>query len=329
MKIVELNEIEFDRLAKCEPNASFYQTSNWAKYYAYQGYEPLYLGYLSDKNVYLAFAMILISKGSLLQGKQALCPSGFLINYFDVDLFSKFTKDLKKYLRKKFVSSLYIEPNIAYHASRVNNDLLISNLIKFGYQKTRNCKFFTMKTDKSIEIKAAKELVFNSYVVSDEKDKLFTNNEKCRYLKQAMGEVARFVVCELNCDNSVLNIQNSINEINEYLDMHQYDIDLNSINIKKQQLLDKQKLLESVNYLINKKGNNPILSVTCLIEYDNRITQIFIDDDKNYKEFYAFDVLYNATIDEVKRLGYDSFITYTQFDDAVRTELVGGFEYKI
>ena len=326
MKIVELNPTEFDKLAKCEPNSSFYQTSDWAKYYAYQGYEPLYLGYLSDKNVYLAFALILISKGSLFQGKQALCPAGFLINYYDTDLISKFTKDLKKYLRKKHVSSLYIEPNIEYHTSRMNNDLLINNLTKLGYQKTRNCKYFTVKVKKPEKLTIPKELCFNSYCISDDNDKLFKNNSKCRYLHDSMKEHARFVVCELDSNQSISNLQSTINDINEYLDSHQYDINLDKTNIKKKQLLEKQKLLDQVNYCVSKKGNNPVLVTTCLIEYDNVITQVFIDDDRDYKEFKALDVANTTTLRAISDLGYKTYITYVQTNNAVRTELVGGFE---
>lgn len=326
MKIVELNEIEFDVLAKCEPNASFYQTSYWAKYYAYQGYEPLYLGYLSDKNVYLAFAMILVSKGSLFQGKQALCPAGFLINYYDTKLLTQFTKDLKKYLRKKHVSSLYIEPNIEYHTSRINNDLLISNLKKLGYQKIKNCKYFTAKVKKPEKTIIAKELCFNSYCVLDDNDKLFNNDSKCKYLHDSMKEHAKFIVCELDSEKSISNLEKTINDINEYLDSHQYDINIDKTNIKKKQLLEKQRLLELVNYCVLKKGNNPILMTTCLIEYDNKIAQIFVDNDRDYKEFKAFDVANETILRTINDLGYKTYTTCVQTNNAIRTELVGGFE---
>lgn len=330
---MEINPIEFNELACSEPNNSFYQTSNWGEFYSNLKYSPIYIGYKDDKNVYSALGLFLLTKKeSLFSSREAICPFGFLINYYDTKLVESFTKDLKKFLSKKGVGTLTINPNVPYITSRGNNDLLIKNLEKLGYAKTKNNCVYTVKIDEIANPNIIDGTVLKAYEVTDDegRQKLFKTNTNYKNLYEAMGDLVKFVVCEMDVNKSIENLTKSIEEGKHYIEIHQDDFKYDTRRENKAKLInDNQKYLELLNKCKNELGDSPLLAVTCLIEFNHKIYKLFTDDKKDYALFNALEVLNDRTLKTICWLGYDSFDCYTACDDAQKTELIGEFTYRI
>ena len=85
MTIKEINVNEFDSFANKHVLGSFYQTSNYGKLKEKEGYKALYIGAYDNSNLVGAF--LLLSKSISLNVKYGYSPRGFLIDYFNKDIF--------------------------------------------------------------------------------------------------------------------------------------------------------------------------------------------------------------------------------------------------
>lgn len=139
MEIKVINENEFIEFSKKFVPSSVYQTLNYGKVMKNQGYEPLYLGYIED-GFMKASSLILVYKVNGF--KYALAPRGFLIDYNDSNLIINFTKLIKKFLGKKDIVAVKINPMIIRKVydfkgrAIFNNNLFESTfnmLVKNGY----------------------------------------------------------------------------------------------------------------------------------------------------------------------------------------------------
>lgn len=333
MKLVEISPIEFRELVSSEPNKSFYQTLNWGNFYNNLNYSPIYIGYKDDNNVYSALGLFLIAeKESLFSSRKAICPYGFLINYFDNKLLSDFTSDLKKYLSKKGVGQLVINPNVTYLTSRGNNDLLIKNLTKLGYIKTSNNSYYTVKIDKIEKSNSIDDIYFQTYKVDkdDKAQKLFKTNINYKYLYDSMSDMAKFIVCEIDINKSIDKLNESIIDAKHFIEIHIDDYKYDEKREDKAKSIEeKENYIRLLNKCKKELGGTPLLAVTCLIEFNNKITRLFTDDKKDYSAFNALDVLNEKTLQTISELGYDAYDCYTANDSYQKTELIGEFTYRI
>ena len=139
MQIKSLSNSEFLEFAKLFKPGSIYQTPYYAFTMNEENYSSMFVG-LMDGNVLKAASLILVYK---INGfKYALAPRGYLIDYNDDELVKTFTKLIKKYLGKKDIVAIKINPmiirkvyNSAGHAI-TNNDLYdetFNRLKKLGY----------------------------------------------------------------------------------------------------------------------------------------------------------------------------------------------------
>ena len=330
MKLVEIKPSQFNELAQAEPNKSFYQTSNWGSFYSSLDYSPYYLGYVDESNVYSALGLFLVKKGSFFERKHAICPFGFLINYYDTKLLKDFTNDVKKFLSKKGVGTLTINPNINYLTSRGNNDSLIKNMNDLGYEKTKNNVIYTTKIEEIKNVECIDDICISTYVVDKETDKLFKAGVNYKTLYESMGNLAKFVVCELDCNKSLEKLNAYINEANAFVEMHQDDYKYDDeIANRKKAIETKQEYIALINKLVSENGNNPLLALTCLVEFDNKITQLFIDHKKDYEVFNTLELLKQETLITINKLGYESFDGYIKNETSTKTDLIGEFTYRI
>lgn len=140
MKFVELNENEFSKWASNHPLTTFFQTMEWGRLKAKNGWHIHLVGIKENNNIIAA--SMLLSK-SMLVGQMFYTPRGLLIDYNDIKLLTYFTKELKKYVRKQGGIFLKIDPNIIYCPRDIDgkiledskcHDNIINNLIKLGYK---------------------------------------------------------------------------------------------------------------------------------------------------------------------------------------------------
>ncbi len=139
MEIKLLTNAEFLEFTKTFQPSSIYQTTNYAFTMHEQGYESMFVGLL-DNNEIKAASLILVYKVNGF--KYGLVPRGFLINYNDEELVANFTKLLKKFLGKKDIVAIKVNPMIIRkiydsrgRTSFSNNlyDITFQRLTKLGY----------------------------------------------------------------------------------------------------------------------------------------------------------------------------------------------------
>lgn len=142
--IKEIKKEEFNNLVKVFPNATFYQTSNWATLKAFTGWNSLYLGYY-ENNILIAIGLFLIKKMPVIDAYLAYSPRGYLINYYDEDDLKNFNNELIEYLKNKKVFQLIIDPYLPLNQRDINGNIIdnsfdnhsvVNNLINLGYKHT-------------------------------------------------------------------------------------------------------------------------------------------------------------------------------------------------
>lgn len=324
MKIIEISPQQYNEISFAEPNTSFYQTSYWANYNTNLGYKPLYIGYIDKNNMYSAMAMILVKKPSLLSKKIAFCPFGFLINYYDKQLLTSFTKDLNKYLSRKGIKTLTINPYVPYNTNKGNNDLLINDLKQLGYIKKQENFIYNIPI--SEKIKLSEDICVDTYEIKDATDTLLNSNDEYKQLYNAFGNNIKFIVCKLDSEHSINKLKATINDGKasskqiENVEINNKKISNNKIKIENAQ--NKLALLEDY---INNPNTNSILGITCLINYANRVTRLFtkISDDCYFVDTEKY--LNKATYKYVAKLGFDSFYSVAQTNNCQKIDLIGEF----
>ena len=139
MKIRELTNEQFEDFLKTSKISSMYQSVEYALTMNNQNYKAMYLG-LEDEGTIKAASLILIEK--LNHFKYALAPRGFLIDYTNYELLSTFTNLLKKFLGKKHIMAIKINPIIIkskYNPKMKNTtndekyEEIFKNLTNLGY----------------------------------------------------------------------------------------------------------------------------------------------------------------------------------------------------
>jgi peptidoglycan pentaglycine glycine transferase (the first glycine) len=139
MYIKEINEQQFNKFMQKYDNSSIYQTVEYAYTMKNQKFDIMILG-LEDNNTIVGATIILVEK---LSGfKYAYAPRGFLIDYDNFELVETFTTEIKKYLGKKEIMAIKINPLInrtVYNSITKkkdfngDHDLTLNRLRKLGY----------------------------------------------------------------------------------------------------------------------------------------------------------------------------------------------------
>lgn len=109
MEIKQLTNAEFKAFSEQFRPSSMYQTIEYAFTMNEENCDSVLVG-LMDGNVLRAASLILIQRVSGF--KYAFAPRGFLIDYNDSKLLEVFTKELKRFLRKRDVVAIKVNPLI-------------------------------------------------------------------------------------------------------------------------------------------------------------------------------------------------------------------------
>ena len=109
MEVRELTNEEFENFTKDFKISSLYQSVEYANTMKLQKKKTILLG-LDNEGEIKAASLVLIEK---INGfKYATAPRGFIADYEDTETLEKFTKLISKYLSKKHVMALKINPLI-------------------------------------------------------------------------------------------------------------------------------------------------------------------------------------------------------------------------
>lgn len=124
MKIITIDEKEFDKFASKHKHRNYHQSSSYAKVMKLEGYDYHYLGFLNNSNKLIG-ASLLIYKKVWFNYKFAYAPYGFLVDYTNSDLIEELTTKLKRLLLKQQFIYVKINPFI-YCTERDKNGQITS-----------------------------------------------------------------------------------------------------------------------------------------------------------------------------------------------------------
>lgn len=142
MKLIEINEKEFQKIADKSSQITFHQTKEWANLKKENGWLCYYVA-LDDQEKKKACAMLLAKKVPIINQYIFYSPRGFLIDYEDKELLEIFTKEIKKFIKAKKGIFIKIDPYVPYkeHDNNgklvkdgFNNSICYQNLIDLGYR---------------------------------------------------------------------------------------------------------------------------------------------------------------------------------------------------
>ncbi len=150
MKIVELSKAQFEEFASNHPLRSHYQSYYYGQLLSEYYFDYNLIGYV-DNNGSIKAASLILTKRITSIWQYAYAPKGFLLDYQDEILLKNFTRDIKKYLKRKKVIMAKINPDIIIGEIRKENNYqtvfndnvkLVDRLSKFGYLKLKNNLYF-------------------------------------------------------------------------------------------------------------------------------------------------------------------------------------------
>lgn len=126
MKIVTLNEEEFNELSSNHKYGNMYQSSAWGHIQSNNGYHLHFLGFKNDNNELFGGCMVLYKE--LFWGyKFAYAPRGLLIDYENPNEIKMVSRNLKNLLNKQKFIFLKIDPCIVYCIRDENGNIVDKN----------------------------------------------------------------------------------------------------------------------------------------------------------------------------------------------------------
>lgn len=177
MHIKLLTNAEFLQFTKVFKPSSIYQTPYYAFTMNEENYTSMFVG-LMDGNVLKAASLILVYKVNGF--KYALAPRGFLIDYNDENLVTTFTKLIKKYLGKRDIVAIKINPMIIKKVYNSKGYVITDNqLYETTFNRLKKLGYFHLGYNNYFE---ALKPRFEAYINLDMNYiKLFGNIDKsCR-----------------------------------------------------------------------------------------------------------------------------------------------------
>ena len=241
IKQISLNE--FDLFTKSHKLSSFYQTSYYAKSLIDENYELI--GYFKDNILLSASLIILKEKNS--KYKYAISPKGFILDYYDDELLTDFTKEIKEYYKKQAITYITINPEISigYYDRELNkciqnnNFYLKSFLNSKGYINNDESNYLIPVTN----LKKYNELL-DSKLINEYNDLKFLGLKIEKTNEENIYKIYDF----FKTNNSKLSeIVNFISNFKDNIDIFYVKIDYNDYLEKSREILEDET--ERNNYL--------------------------------------------------------------------------------
>ncbi len=139
MEFVENIKIdEYEDFVRNSSKSHFMQSYYFGNVMKAKNYTPYYVG-LKDNGQLIATALLLRKR--LFKGLYYYyCPRGYVLNYDDLQLVGRFTKEIKKYAKKNHAIFVKIDPDVKRHDLDSDGNILghdhydlINKLLSLGY----------------------------------------------------------------------------------------------------------------------------------------------------------------------------------------------------
>lgn len=282
-----LSLFEFDEYASNHPLRSYHQSSNYAIFMAEKGYDYDFVGLVTDSGNIKAASLILYKPIGKIN-KYGYAPKGFLIDYYDTKLVSTFLEEIKKYYKKKNISFIKINPEIAIGEINPktkftmynNNITLIDSLEKIGLTKLNNNLKFESMLPRFNAIIPLKNYSFNK-LAKQTRNKIRNNYRKGLSITKGSRDdidiLYEFIKNKkdktLNYYKNYYNVFSKTNDCDVFLIKIDFQEALiNAKDLYTQELENNNRLVEKV--MINNSEDNlnkKMLSDRNLLNYKNDI----------------------------------------------------------
>lgn len=278
MKLVTLNQEQFDRYAKNHRYRSFYQTTAYGNSMLKFGYNVHYFG-IVDKNNSLIGATMIMYKAVFMNNKIAYAPRGILFDYSDSQKVKELAECLKSLLGKQGFMLLRMDPYIpiSIHSNdgnliNMNNQesVILENLAtaRFEY-KGKNLYFENEKPrwEALVLLNKSNDDLFDSF------DKRTRNKirkaanlgiEVYKDPEKSIKSLYPFIKAK---ENKPINyFQELVNNFNDTIDIYYAKINtetfiVNSRKMYESELLNNEQLAEQIqSYPPNNKERANILN---------------------------------------------------------------------
>lgn len=149
MIVREIDADTFNDFANSHVLKNFFQTKQYGELMSHSDFSVMYVGgYLNDT---LVAGSLILYKTIGPSMKYGYAPRGFLLDYYDNEILTSFTKKIKEFFLKRAFAFIKINPEITYskidfttQSKIVNskNSNLINQLKSLGYDKLRDNLYF-------------------------------------------------------------------------------------------------------------------------------------------------------------------------------------------
>ena len=126
MKVVNLNESQFDNFAINHKYRSYYQSSMYGNLIKKFGYKIQYIGIINDNNKLIG-ATLIMYKEVFMKNRIGYAPRGILFNYDNIESIPEMVEVLKKSLSKRSYMLLRIDPYIPASIRNYQGEILNLN----------------------------------------------------------------------------------------------------------------------------------------------------------------------------------------------------------
>ena len=169
MIIKEIDENTFNTFAKNHILKNFFQTKEYGNLMKHYGYTVIYVGGYQG-NILVAASLVL-SKTLGPNIKYGYAPRGFLLDFYNNDLLTSFTKKIKEFFFKRGFAFIKVNPEITYatlnfdeKSKTINtrNKELIAKMKVIGYDKLKDNLYFESLLPKYTPVIHLPSYTFNS-----------------------------------------------------------------------------------------------------------------------------------------------------------------------
>ena len=278
MKLVTLNQEQFDRYAKNHRYRSFYQTTAYGNSMLKFGYNVHYFG-IVDKNNSLIGATMIMYKAVFMNNKIAYAPRGILFDYSDSQKVKELAECLKSLLGKQGFMLLRMDPYIpiSIHSNdgnliNMNNQesVILENLAtaKFEY-KGKNLYFENEKPrwEALVLLNKSNDDLFDSFDKRTRNKIRKAANLGIEVYKDPEKNIKSLYPFIKAKENKPINyFQELVNNFNDTIDIYYAKINtetfiVNSRKMYESELLNNEQLAEQIqSYPPNYKERANILN---------------------------------------------------------------------
>ena len=149
MIIKEINGDEFNEFANNHMLKNFFQTKEYGELMSNSDFQVMYIGGFLNDTIIAGSLILWKTIGPNM--KYGYAPRGFLIDYYDTELLTTFTKKVKDYFFKKGFAFIKVNPEITFskldfenQSKTINskNRDLVETLKSLGYDKLKDNLYF-------------------------------------------------------------------------------------------------------------------------------------------------------------------------------------------